>query len=60
MARYVTRRPRAEYDDDPEARALLPTIVVTEPADDFADTGLLDASGDPIFRARSPIGFVTA
>jgi len=56
----VTRRPRAEYDDDPEARALLPTIVVTEPADDFADTGLLDASGDPIFRARSPIGFVTA
>jgi hypothetical protein len=60
VTRYVTRRPRADYDDDLEARAVLPTIVVTEPADDFHDTGLLDASGDPIFRMRSPIGFVTA
>ena len=60
MTRYLTRRPRAnDWDDEPEARACVPTIVVTEPADDFMDTGLLDAAGDPIFRMRSPIGFMT-
>lgn len=65
MTRYVTRRIRPvvprircedDYDDAPEAR---PTIVVVEPAEDFTDTGLFDASGEPIFRERNPIGFVT-
>lgn len=59
MSRYVTRRihPVAnDCDDMPEAR---PTIIVVEPAEDFTDTGLVDSSGEPIFRTRSPIGFVT-
>jgi len=52
--------PRVDCDDEEiETRQPLPSIVVTEPDDELTDTGLVDASGEPIFRARTPIGFLT-
>jgi hypothetical protein len=34
-----------------------PTIDVTEPDEKLIDTGLLDASGNTLYRVRRPVGF---
>jgi len=61
MTRYASRRmrqSRADIDDGFDVPQPLRTIIVIEPAGDFIDTGLLDASGDTIVRIPEPIGFV--
>lgn len=59
MSRYfVQRKPRAvrSYDDwEPIGNAWhIPAV----PDHEAADTGLIDANGDPIMRAPNPMGFV--
>lgn len=40
-----------------EERQLSPTITISEPDEKLTDTGLLDASGNKLYRVRAPIGF---
>lgn len=58
MPRYFTRkRPSQWIEDDTEcAEPFRPAIVVSEHV--AVDTGLLDASGDTIWREPNPVGFV--
>ena len=56
MARY-TRRPRSWvaddlYDDD---KPMIPSLYVSEHWE--TNTGLLDASGEEIWRTANPMGF---
>jgi hypothetical protein len=57
MSRYFTapkaKRPSAEYFYDVESFRHIPTVSDHE----ATDTGLLDASGDTIWRAPEPMGF---
>ena len=55
MPRYVSRKPRADYDDwyEPPLTPDL-TVIEREPA----PTGLLDSEGNEIWRLPDPIGFV--
>ena len=55
MARYVVRVPRAWIEDDIDAESHRPDIIVQ--LHEAADTGLLDAGGNSIFRLPNPIGF---
>lgn len=59
MSRYVTRarRPRSGDDDWYQVTPPLghPTVFVPEPA----DTGLVDADGNPIFKVPDPMGFLS-
>jgi hypothetical protein len=41
-----------------EARQASPTLVITESNDKLTDTGLLDSSGNKLYRPRTSIGFV--
>lgn len=54
MSRYYVQRsrPRAAWWDDVP---LLPNINVSDHQP--VDTGLVDASGNPIMRAPEPVGF---
>jgi hypothetical protein len=58
VSRYFTapraKRPRAEWWDD--QGPLLPNLHV--PDHEAADTGLLDADGNTIWRAPNPMGFI--
>lgn len=59
MARYTTRRPRADYDDNVDwgfDQPLLPSLVVE--VDDGAPTGLLDKDGNEFVKHPDPIGYV--
>lgn len=57
MSRYFSRaqaiRPKADWSDDDYP--LIPAINV--PEHEAADTGLLDAKGNTIWRAPNPMGF---
>ena len=55
MARYVSRPPRGWIADDVWEEPARQEIVVSEGA--MINTGLLDDSGNPIFRLPNPIGF---
>ncbi len=61
--RYVAigRRPRAEWDDDPRLEDVSSRQVIVEDDAPVA-TGLVDASGLPLYRVRQriAIGFVKA
>lgn len=59
--RYVAMllRPRSDWEDwidDPQR----PNLTVYEPSDEPRDTGLLDASGTPLYaiEVRDRIGFL--
>lgn len=56
MSRYFTK-PKAWVADDiyDEDRVPQPSLTVCD--HEATDTGLLDASGDVIWRAPNPIGF---
>lgn len=56
MARYFTKAvsPRADDDYWPEP-PLITSIVVCD--HEAVDTGLLDASGNTVWRAPTPVGF---
>ena len=57
MPRYTTRRPRAWIEDDWASHEdpFLPSIEDDGPAE--VNTGLLSATGEPIYRISDPIGF---
>lgn len=50
---FAAARPRADWFDDDAP--MIPSITVSD--HEATDTGLLDARGDPIWRAPYPIGF---
>lgn len=56
MSRYVSR-PRASWCEDEVSyeNPFCPSLEVDGPGE--TDTGLVDASGNPIFRLQAPIGF---
>lgn len=54
MARYVTR-PKADDDYWPETAPFITSLTVSD--HEAADTGLLDADGNTIWRLPNPIGF---
>jgi hypothetical protein len=60
MPRYFTRRTckqslqvRADWID--EDMPLIPSLTVDD--HDAVETGIVDASGDPIMRSPNPMGF---
>lgn len=55
MSRYFTRNPAPRADWSDSDYPMLPDISV--PDHESTNTGLLDASGDPIWRAPNPMGF---
>lgn len=57
MSRYFTQPPRAYVADDlwPEDAPMIPTLSVSD--HQAVDTGLVNATGDTIWRAPNPIGF---
>ena len=61
MQRYVAiaRKPRSWWAEEDEFSSERRTIDVIEPPHEPIDTGLLDASGVPLYRVneRGPIGF---
>jgi hypothetical protein len=56
MARYVSRKPRADDDYDWYEPPFLTSVEVTE--SEPVDTGLLDSEGNSIWRVNDPIGFL--
>ena len=54
--RYVTGRPRSFTYDDLRETPMLEAQTVHEP--EPIDTGLVDRSGNTIFRITGPIGFL--
>lgn len=58
MSRYFTRRPSAFYVEDDVMREAIRPDTPQVPEHVAVDTGLLTASGDTIWRAPDPIGFV--
>ncbi len=59
MSRYFTKRPSQRlYVEDETFGSESPFVASVSVPDHIAtDTGLLDASGDVIWRACRPIGF---
>ncbi len=58
MARYITRAAKPLYIETPlwgNDESLKPALAVTDHRPTF--TGLLDASGDEIWKAPNPMGF---
>lgn len=55
MTRYRigARKPRADWIDDDGP--LIPSLTVDDHED--VDTGLIAATGEPIYRVPNPIGF---
>lgn len=56
--RYITR-PKADWDDPPVVADVSTRIVIIDD-DAPVNTGILDASGTPLYRVRDrvPFGFV--
>lgn len=55
MARYVIRAPRAAEWESAGSPLPHPTVYDGGPV----NTGLVDADGNPIYRVRDRIGFLT-
>jgi hypothetical protein len=58
MSRYVTRAGRGYIETplfDDRRASLTPDLTVDDAKS--VDTGLVSASGDPIYRLQDPIGF---
>ena len=58
MARYFTRRPKADYDGDYFYREPVAELVPSVCDHEATDTGLLDANGHSIWRGPNPVGFL--
>ena len=58
--RYVTSRNRPHFYNYHDEQVILAGTVVHEAEPQIIETGLLDASGNPIFsiEAMGPIGFI--
>ncbi len=57
MSRYVTMRAAKSYWIDEAGDAMQVIEGVSVPEHHPIDTGLLDATGEPIMRLPNPIGF---
>ena len=55
MSRYFTAAPKPRADWADGDYPMLPDLSVAD--HEATDTGLLDASGDSIWRAPNPMGF---